>query len=351
MNAKYIVKIVFVMMLTASYQNVAVAKNAYLDSCSGDELPHNTAKKACNSGDYPGETVVTCSNKGKEKDKRLCNSDGKKNGVYLGNCSGTSTGYTNLKKACQSENYLGALLVDCKKGEEKKRMQCEAAEEDDAKIAIFKDRCGSAETISGNNLKKACKNNPGETLVKCKKKQNVWKENKSMFCQGTRDRFKFNNCSPDEREMLISDYEIAEERVDLVLGELESELQTNQDMDSSLRKKMETVRKKMEKIQTAMDRPRTYVCKANKNLCSGAVAHTLPTGKKVKVCTSYFDKPESLERASILIHEISHHETQTTDKGSEHGGCLNPNLSRAANKFHRQAELETINNAFFDRRY
>ena len=217
-------------------------------------------------------------------------------------------------------------------------MQCEAADKDDDKVVIFKDKCGSGDTVEGRNLKKACKNNTGTTLVKCKRKGNMWKEKKSSYCQGKKDRFKIKKCSPTERETLISDYELAEARVDVVLGEVEQELEHNQDMDKKLRKKMEKVRKKLEKIQTAMDRPRTYVCKANKNMCQDAKAHTLPTGKKVHICDFYFGVTDQMERASVIVHEISHHKTQTTDKGSEHGGCVDPNLSQAANNFHNQAE-------------
>lgn len=318
--------------------STVVAKDAHRNSCSGDKLSYNTAKKACKSGDFPGETIVTCNNKGKEKDRRICNSDGEKKGVYVGTCSGTATGFTNLKKACQSESHFGDLLVKCKKGKEKSRMQCESADDDDDKVVLFKEACGSGETVDGRNLLKACKNNPGETLVKCKKKKNIWKAKKSMLCGGKKDRVKIKHCSPAERNTLISDYDIAEERVDVALADVEAALKTGEGMDKAMRRKMEVVRKKLEKIQTAMDRPRTYVCKANKNLCSGANAHTMLSGRKVKICDNYFDKSSVSERASILVHEISHHKTQTNDKGSEHGDCLSPTLASAGDKFHKQAE-------------
>lgn len=313
-------------------------------------MKYDSAKKACKSGNYPGQTIFTSKKNGKRTDKRICNSDGEKKGVYLDTYAGLETGFKDLKKACKSEDYFGKLLVKCKKGEEKKRMQCEAADKDDDKVVIFKNKCGSDKTFEGRNLKKACKNNTGTVLVKCKRKGKgtFWKEKKSLYCQGKKDRFKFKSCSPAERETLINDYELAEARVDVVLGELEYELEHNQDMDKKLRKKMEKVRKKLEKIQRAMDRPRTYVCKANKNMCGKAVAHTLPTGKKVKVCDEYFAKTLQIERASIIVHEISHHDTQTPDKGVEHvihtnnpntdQTCADANLSKAANKFHKQAE-------------
>ena len=336
------------LLLVTLSSKAAVAKDAFLDSCNGTKLNYNTAKKACKSGNFPGDTIVTCKKNGKLVDSRICNSDGEKNGIYIDTCAGSATGFKDLKKACKSEDYFGELLVKCKKGEEKKRMQCESADKDDDKVVIFKENCGSGDTIEGRNLKKACKNNTGMTLVKCKRKGTIWKEKKARYCQGKKDRFKFKNCSPTERQTLIDDYELAEARVDVVLGELENELEHNQDMDKKLRKKMEKVRKKMEKIQTAMDRPRTYVCKANKNLCSKSIAHTLPTGKKVKVCDGYFAKGNQDERASIIVHEISHHKTQTNDKGKEHvihtndpstdQTCADANLSQAANNFHKQAE-------------
>ncbi len=329
--------IALVVLLAIFTQGSAFAKTAYTNSCNGTELPFNTAKKACKSGNYPGQTIVTCNNNGKVKDRRICNSDGEKKGVYIGNCAGSSTGYTNLKKACQSEDYFGRLLVKCKKGEEKSRMQCESAQEGDKKTAIFKGSCGSNEQVEGKNLIKACKNNPGETLVKCKKKKNVWKAKKTMFCQGNKDRFKFKKCSPQETETLISDYVLAESRVDTVLAELENELQTNQSMSRKLRNKMEKVRKKLEKIQTAMDRPRTYVCKANKNLCAKATAHTLPGGKKVKVCDYYFGIDTAIHRASVLVHEISHHKTQTSDKGESHLSCSDPYPFGANTNFQNHA--------------
>jgi hypothetical protein len=350
MKTKIIFYTILSLILIVFTSTLVFAKDAYLDSCSGTKLNYNSAKKACKSGKYPGQTIVTCKNNGKQTDKRTCNSDGEKKGVYLDNCGGPATGFNDLKKACKSEDYFGELLVKCKKGEVKKRMQCEAADKDDDKVVIFKDKCGSDETVEGRNLLKACKNNTGTVLVKCKRKGKgtFWKEKKSRYCQGKKDRFKIRNCSPTERDTLISDYELAEARVDVVLGELENELEHNQDMDKKLRKKMEKVRKKLEKIQRAMDRPRTYVCKANKNLCGKSVAHTLPTGKKVKICDEYFKKQLQIERASIIVHEISHHKTQTTDKGEEHvihtndpstdQTCADANLSKAANNFHNQAE-------------
>lgn len=348
MKFKVIMYLSMSLVVAAFCSTGALAKTVHLGDCNGTELDYKNAKKACNSGDYPGETIVACKKNGKQKDRRICSSDGEKKGVYVDNCAGIATGFTSLKKACKSEDYFGELLVKCKKGEEKKRMQCESADKDDDKVTIFKERCGSDETVEGRNLKKACKNNTGVTLVKCKRKGTIWKEKKASYCQGKKDRFKIKKCSPTERDTLISDYEWAEARVDVVLGELETELENNQDMDKKLRNKMEKVRKKLEKIQTAMDRPRTYVCKANKNLCSGANAHTLKWGKKVKVCDYYFTKGTQEERASILVHEISHHETQTNDKGEEHvihnpdpsldKTCADANLSQAANNFQKQAE-------------
>lgn len=217
-------------------------------------------------------------------------------------------------------------------------MQCESAGPDDDKVAIFRDRCGSGAMIGGTNVLRACKSNVGDTLVKCKRKNNIWKEKKVRHCMGNKDRFKFKKCSPSERATLISDYELAESRVEIVLSDLESLLGTDQTLARTLRNKMKKVRKKLEKIQTAMDRPRTYVCKANKNLCSGANAHTLTTGKKVKICDNYFNISSQIIRSSILVHEISHHKTQTNDKGTEHGGCTSPTLASASDKFQKQAE-------------
>ena len=314
------------------------ARSAHVNNCSGTDTGYRTARKACKSGDFPGQTIVTCNRKGKQKDRRICNADGNKVGVYENSCSGSATGFKNLKKACKSGDFFGDLLVKCRNGEEKKRMQCAEAESDDNKVVIFKGQCGSSQTIAGRNLRKACKNNPGETLAKCRKKGNIWKERKTMFCTGKKDRFKVKKCSVNERNTILADYDVAEQRVDIVLAQVENLLRTNTTMDAKLRKKMEVVRRKLEKIQTAMDRPRTYVCKANKNMCANANAHTMFTGRKVKMCDQYFSKTNQLERASILVHEISHHKTQTTDRGTEHGGCTAPNLSSAGNNFHRQAE-------------
>jgi len=159
---------------------------------------------------------------------------------------------------------------------------------------------------------------------------------------GNKDRFKFNKCSPGERATLISDYEVAESRVEIVLSDLENLLATDQTISKKLRNKMEKVRKKLEKIQTAMDRPRVYACKANKNLSSGANAHTIVrpvrSTNKVKICDNYFSKPNQMERASILVHEISHHKTETNDNGTEHGGCISPILAPATSNFQKQAE-------------
>lgn len=320
----------------------AGAKEARLGNCGGTQLSFNTAKKACASGNFPGQTIVTCKKNGKQTDRRICNSDGAKSGVYVNTCAGTATGFTDLKKACQSENFFGSLLVKCKRGEEKNRMQCESSGSSDDKIAIFRDRCGSGPVIAGSDLLKVCKSRVGETLVKCKRKNNIWKEKKVRHCMGNKDRFKFNNCSPSERATLISDYELAESRVEVVLEDLENLLATNQTMSRKLRNKMEKVRNKLEKIQTAMDRPRVYACKAHKNLCQGANAHTIvkPVGsvKKVKICDNYFGKTDQLERASILVHEISHHKTKTNDNGTEHGGCTSPVLAPASSNFQKQAE-------------
>lgn len=329
--------LIFIAFIFSLPPSNAFAKSAFQGGCSGTKLDFSNAKKACASGDFPGETIFTCKKNGKQTDRRTCNSDGAKKGVYINNCSGTATGFSSLKKACQSEAHFGELLVKCKKGEEKNRMQCESAESDDDKVVIFKNNCGSGNTIEGRNLKKACKNNVGETLVKCKRKNNIWKEKKMMLCQGKKDRFKVKKCSPTEQATLFSDYEFAEGRVDTVLAEVEAELANNQGMDKKLRNKMAVVRRKLEKIQTAMDRPRTYICRANKNLCSRANAFT-PGRRNVKLCIGYFAKSTQDERASILVHEISHHKTGTNDKGKEHGGCTNPNLSTAANDFHKQAE-------------
>lgn len=330
--------ILFSLFFMSLIANQAIAKSAHVNSCSGTDTGYRTAKKACKSGDFAGQTIVTCNRKGKQKDRRVCNADGAKVGVYLGHCSGASTGFKNINKACKSGDYFGDLLVKCRKGRVKKRLQCAEAESDDDKVVIFKNSCGSSDTLEGRNLRKACKFTPGETLVKCRKKGNIWKERKSMFCTGKKDRFKIKKCSIAERQTLLSDYDVAENRVDVVLGQVENLLRTNTTMERKLRRKMEVVRRKLEKMQTAMDRPRTYVCKTNQRLCKKANAHTMFTGHKVKLCDQYFTKSSQLERASILVHEISHHKTQTTDKGKEHGSCLSPNLSSAANNFHRQAE-------------
>ena len=333
--------ILFLFVLTF-YSTSVIAKSARLGSCGGTQTSFKTAKKACASGNFPGQTIVTCKDNGKQIGRRICNSDGSKVGVYVNTCAGASTGFTDLKKACQSGSFFGNLLVKCKKGKEKTRMQCESAGTDDGKIAIFRDRCGSGTAIGGKDLLKVCKSRVGETLVKCQRKKNIWKEKKVRHCMGNKDRFKFNKCSPSERATLISDYELAESRVEIVLEDLENLLATDQTIGRKLRNKMQKVRNKLEKIQTAMDRPRVYACKAHKNLCQGANAHTIvkPVGsvKKVKICDNYFRKTNQMERASILVHEISHHKTKTNDNGTEHGGCGSPVLAPATSNFQKQAE-------------
>ncbi len=319
---------------------IAAAKTIHLNDCSGTKLSFKTAKAACKSGKHPGQTIVKCNKKGDIKNTRRCSTDGQKKGIYEDSCTGTPTGFKDLVKACKSGNHFGQLLVKCKNGKEKKRMQCESAGMTLKKTVIFKNRCGG-DPISGKNLKKACKNNTGETLVKCVRKNNIWKPKKSMLCHGNRDRFKFKFCSPNERQTLIDDYEWAENRVDIVLNDLNNWFASNPSVDKKLRKKMEKVQKKLRKIQTAMDRPRTYVCRANKNRCGRANAHTMWTGHKVKICDRYFFKSGAAnqpERGSILVHEISHHKVETNDKGTEHGGCASPSLASASSNFHKQAE-------------
>lgn len=264
--------------------------------------------------------------------------DGENEGVYLGNCGGAATGFKNLIKACKSENFLGTFLVKCKLGEEKNRMQCESADSDANKTVLFKGWCGSGDTVDGTNLLKACKRNIGETLVKCKRKNNVWKEKKLRHCRGKKDRFKMRNCSSSEQATLISDYEFAEDRVATLRSELETEFDENDEMDNNLRNKMKKVLKKLEKFQAAMYNPRTFVCKANKNSCSTSRAHTLPVGHKVKICDNYFFDTSQDRRASTLVHEISHYKSQTTDKGDDYGGCVSPTLPTADKNFHLHAE-------------
>lgn len=339
MNIKIILGATLISISLIITSNPAYSKTAHLDNCDGQRLSnYKSAKKACKSGNYPGQTIVTCNKKGKLKDHRVCNSSGKRKGIFVGSCGGQVTGHGTLKKGCQSGNYNGQLLVKCKNGVERKRMECMSASSNDPKVVLFKNSCGSDERINGKNLKKACKNKPGELLVKCKKKGNIWKEKKAMMCEGRKDRFKIKKCTSNERATLISDYVIAESRVDIVLADVENTLDGSVSMNKKVRGKMETVRRKLEKIQTAMDRPRTYVCKANKKKCGGANAHTLFTGHKVKLCDYYFSKSSQMERASILVHEISHHKTETNDAGKEHGGCSSPNLARARDNFQRQAE-------------
>ncbi len=316
---------------------MAGAKTVRLNDCSGTQLSFKSAKAACKSGNHPGQTIVKCNNKGKIKDTRRCSTDGQKKGVYEDSCTGTPTGFKDLLKACKSGGHFGKLLVKCKNGEEKKRMQCESSGMSFKKTVIFKDKCGG-DPVSGKDLKKACKTNIGETLVKCARKDNIWKEKKSMLCHGKKDRFKFKLCSPTERQTLIGDYQWAEGRVDTVLTDLDNWFASNPTVDNKLRKKMEKVQKKLRKIQTAMDRPRTYVCRANKNRCRKANAHTMWTGHNVKICDRYFFKSGQPERGSILVHEISHHKVETNDKGTEHGGCSSPSLASANSNFHKQAE-------------
>lgn len=325
------------MVAAMGYGGVLLAKSARINNCSGAQAgDYKTARAACKSGDFPGQTIVTCSNKGKLKDKRVCNSDGEKVGVYLGSCTGADTGFKDLMKACKSGDYFGEFLVKCRNGRQKKRMQCEAAAGGDSKVSIFRDRCGSGSSLAGNNLRKACKDNPGEFLVKCVKRKNAWKEKKSMHCHGNKDRFKFKHCSPNEKNTLLGDYDLAESRVDAVLAELETELR-NPRMDRKLRNKLVRVRRKLEKIRTAMDRPRTIICKANKSVCKAANAFVGTGPNKINVCSDYFSKA-GIVRASIIVHEIAHTDAGANDKGVDHGGCFSPTLANASSNFHRQAE-------------
>ncbi len=317
--------------------SLAFAKTAHEDNCSGTFVPYKDAKTACKSGKYPGKRIVTCSGKGKLKDSRTCSANNAKKGFYRASCSGDAVGFNTLKAACQSGVFPGEFLVECKNGRQKKRLQCEAALPAADTVVLFKDSCGGSETVSGRDLKKACKNNPGVTLLKCQKKKNIWKEKKSMLCTGKRDRLKVKNCSPRERTTLIGDFELAEERIDVVLVEVEAAVKTGVGMDKAMRKKMAVVRRKLEKIQKAMDRPRTYVCKANKRLCKKYSAHT-SGASNVKLCDKYFERTSRAERASILVHEISHYAAKTNDKGSDYGGCATPILAPADSGFEKQAD-------------
>ena len=316
---------------------VYAKRTAHENDCKGKKLPYTTAMKACKSGKYPGKTVVTCNGKGKQKDRRICNSDNNKKGVYINSCSGAATGYTSIDKACKSTKYYGKLLVRCRNGKEKKRSQCSRASKNDKKVVIFEGRCGSAKRIAGRDLLKTCKHHQDKTLVKCRRKGNIWKEVKSMYCDTRKDRAKLRNCSPKERATILSDMKLAESKVVGLVAAVNSQLATNKTMSKDVRKKMKVVLRKLKKIRTALNKRRTFVCKANKALCQGANAHTLAVGThKVKICDNYFAKTSQIERASIIVHEISHYKTQTNDKGAyETCSGVKP---KASENFQRRAE-------------
>lgn len=327
-----------VSMFLLSVNQMSYAKrSAYLGACNGTKLPYNTARKACKSGKYTGQTVLTCNRKGKQKDRRICNSDGKKAGVYVDSCSGSATGYKLIDKACKTGKFNNKLLVKCRKGKEKRRRQCTPASKNDKQVVLFLDQCGSSSRIKGRNLLKACRNNPGQKIAKCARKRNIWKERKSMICVNRRDRIKFRKCSPSEQTQLLSDFKIAEQKVDSLRTALANELRNNKGIGKKLRKKLKVVQRKLRKIKTAFGRKRVYVCKSNKGMCHGANAHTLALGtRKVKLCDNYFAKGSQLERASIVVHEASHYKTQTNDKGAyETCSGVKP---KASENFQRRAE-------------
>ncbi len=134
MDKKHIVLalavMVFAVPLTTS------AKTAHRGSCDGEALDYNTARGACRSGDFAGETIVSCKSNGKETDRRLRNSDGKKNAIYEGNCGGTLVNHGTLSAACDSGDYPGELIVRCKRGREAKHRVCPTTVADDVDVSV-----------------------------------------------------------------------------------------------------------------------------------------------------------------------------------------------------------------------
>jgi len=116
---------IMLVLLTGILSNTADSKTARKINCDGEAAGnYNTARGACRSGEFPGEVIVSCKNNGKETDRRTCNSDGNNKGIFLRNCGGTSLDESNFTDACDSGDYDGQLLVQCKRGREAKHHQC-----------------------------------------------------------------------------------------------------------------------------------------------------------------------------------------------------------------------------------
>lgn len=321
--------------------------DAFLGSCTGTPLDFKNAKAACASGEFPGQTVVSCSDSGQFRKARLCNSDGARKGVYLNNCSGLATGFKSVNAACANGGLEGQLLVQCDRGEESKRRMCEPAVGETPKTQIFLERCGNGAPLAQRNLKNACQVNGGSTLVKCRRRSSSWVAEESMACDGRRDRLTIKNCSYSERDTLIADYRWAELRVDRELENLEGLFRTNYTMSDTTRNRMETVRRNLEKLRNHMDRKRTFYCRSNRNRCGGPVtAHAIVFPNRIirgnppeaRFCSNYFSQPAISVRGSIIVHEISHYLLETNDNGTEHGGCTAPVLAPTDSNYHRQAE-------------
>lgn len=330
-----------VVLIAFSQQSRA---DAFFQSCSGAPIDFKDAKAACASGAYPGQQVVTCRDDGSLKKTRLCNSDGARKGVYLNDCSGLATGFKSIAKACGSGSLDGQLLVQCNRGEEGKRRMCELASGDGPRTAVFAQSCGNGAPLEQRSLKSACRVNGGATLVLCNRKGAAWVAEKSMACEGPRDRLTIKNCSDTERDTLIEDYRWAETRVDEVRAEAEALFRTNFTASATSRRRMQQVRSNLEKLSTHMDRKRTFFCRANRNDCGRPVnAHVTTfalrdSPREVRFCGNYFANPTRAERGSIMVHEISHYLLETNDNGREHGGCSSPRLAGATTRYQNHAE-------------
>ena len=156
---------------------IADAKTVRLNDCSGTQLSFKSAKAACKSGNHPGQTIVKCSNKGKIKDTRRCSTDGQKKEFMRTVAPELPRDLKIYSRPVNQEDISASSWLNAKTEKKKKRMQCESSGMSFKKTVIFKDKCGG-DPVSGKDLKKACKTNIGETLVKCARKDNIWKEKK-----------------------------------------------------------------------------------------------------------------------------------------------------------------------------
>lgn len=292
---------------------------------------YRTARKACKSGKFKGKRIYECvhkKRKGKWKrvKERVCNSDGKKVGVYVGSCRGEPLGTRNLKKACASGKFKDVNLVRCRNGKQKKIFYCGAngtVNEGNRDIAIFENSCLGKRTEYKRSLKNACLLNKGKVLVRCKNVctkraglrciQRVWKEQKSAYCNDgddpyTNNKVKFINCNPHQRTIMIKAIEGAKVSVPKIMREIK-QATSNQNFSDRTRKKLRKSHVMMSKIKNKLFNWNMRInCQEEMKRCSkGPNAHTFWTElNSIKVCSSYLNSSNDKWKEAVLVHEISH---------------------------------------------